>query len=106
MGICSRNSGERSLRDDARINFRIIAYLCRMESKGENEIIIYEPDDTLALDVRVEDESVWLTQAHDRFLIVDEDVYHIGASLKDLGKKLFVFSKMEVLTGSELIEGL
>ena len=31
---------------------------------------------------------------HDRFLIVDEDVYHIGASLKDLGKKLFAFSKM------------
>ena len=33
---------------------------------------------------------------HDRFLIVDEDVYHIGASLKDLGKKLFAFSKMTV----------
>ena len=31
---------------------------------------------------------------HDRFLIVDDDVYHIGASLKDLGKKLFAFSKM------------
>ena len=31
---------------------------------------------------------------HDRFLIVDEDVYHIGASLKDLGKKLFAFSKI------------
>ena len=31
---------------------------------------------------------------HDRFLIVDADVYHIGASLKDLGKKLFAFSKM------------
>ena len=31
---------------------------------------------------------------HDRFLIIDETVYHIGASLKDLGKKLFVFSKM------------
>ena len=30
---------------------------------------------------------------HDRFLIVDDDVYHIGASLKDLGKKLFAFSK-------------
>lgn len=28
-----------------------------------NEIILYQPDDTLALDVRVEDESVWLTQA-------------------------------------------
>ena len=33
---------------------------------------------------------------HDRFLIVDDDVYHIGASLKDLGKKLFAFSKMNV----------
>ena len=28
------------------------------------------------------------------FLIVDEDVYHIGASLKDLGKRLFAFDKM------------
>ena len=33
---------------------------------------------------------------HDRFLIVDEVVYHIGASIKDLGKKLFAFSKMEM----------
>lgn len=31
--------------------------------------------------------------AHDRFLIIDETVYHIGASLKDLGKKLFAFSE-------------
>lgn len=31
---------------------------------------------------------------HDRFLIVDETVFHIGASLKDLGKKLFAFSKL------------
>ena len=45
-------------------------------------------------------------KAHDRFLIIDEDVYHIGASLKDLGKKLFAFSKMEVMTGSELLAGL
>jgi hypothetical protein len=33
---------------------------------------------------------------HDRFLIIDGTVYHIGASLKDLGKKLFAFSKMDV----------
>ena len=46
------------------------------------------------------------TKAHDRFLIIDEDVYHIGASLKDLGKKLFAFSKMEVMIGSELLSGL
>ena len=39
-------------------------------------------------------------------MIIDEEVYHIGASLKDLGKKLFAFSKMEVMTGSELLAGL
>jgi hypothetical protein len=33
---------------------------------------------------------------HDRFLIIDnKEIYHIGASLKDLGKKVFAFSKME-----------
>ena len=46
------------------------------------------------------------TKAHDRFVIIDEDVYHIGASLKDLGKKLFAFSKMDVMTGSELLSEL
>ena len=34
--------------------------------------------------------------AHDRFLCIDDTVYHIGASLKDLGKKWFAFSKMEI----------
>ncbi len=33
---------------------------------------------------------------HDRFLIVDNTTYHIGASLKDLGKKVFAFSKMDI----------
>ena len=33
---------------------------------------------------------------HDRFLIIDDTVYHLGASLKDLGKRLFAFSRMEV----------
>lgn len=45
-------------------------------------------------------------KTHDRFLIIDEEVYHIGHSLKDLGKKLFAFSKMEVMTGSQLISQL
>lgn len=33
-------------------------------------------------------------KSHDRFLIIDDEVYHIGASLKDLGKKMFAFSKL------------
>ena len=36
-------------------------------------------------------------KCHDRFLIIDgTDIYHIGASLKDLGKKMFAFSKLEI----------
>ena len=41
---------------------------------------------------------------HDRFLIIDDTLYHLGASLKDLGKKLFAFSKMEL--SSETILGV
>ena len=37
------------------------------------------------------------TKCHDRFLILDDkDVYHIGASLKDLGKKIFAFTKLDL----------
>lgn len=101
-----------------------------------DEIIIYQPDSTLSLDVRVEDDTVWLSQAQmaelfmrDRTVItrhinnifkeqeLDESCnvhflhipnsdkpvklysrrnFHIGASIKDLGKKLFAFSKMEI----------
>ncbi|MDE5791199.1 MAG: virulence RhuM family protein [Muribaculaceae bacterium] len=45
-------------------------------------------------------------KAHDRFLIIDDTVFHIGASLKDLGKKLFAFSKMEAMSAEELIRHL
>ena len=42
-------------------------------------------------------------KAHDRFLIVDDKVYHIGASLKDLGKKWFAFSLMQDITPQDMI---
>ena len=42
-------------------------------------------------------------RAHDRFLCIDETVYHIGASIKDLGKKWFAFNRMEMPT-SELLQ--
>ena len=43
-------------------------------------------------------------KAHDRFLIIDDSVYHVGASLKDLGKKWFAFSLMRDLDPQELIQ--
>ena len=45
-------------------------------------------------------------RAHDRFLIIDDTVYHVGASFKDLGKKLTAFSKMEIMTADEFISYL
>ena len=42
-------------------------------------------------------EVISFTRSHDRFLIIDEiEIYHIGASLKDLGKKWFAFSKLSL----------
>ena len=42
-------------------------------------------------------------KAHDRFLLIDEDVYHIGASIKDLGKKWFAFTLMRDIGAQELL---
>lgn len=53
-----------------------------------------------AIDVKI------FTKSHHRFLIIDDQiVYHIGASLKDLGKKWFAFSKIE-LDATEMIKKL
>ena len=46
------------------------------------------------------------SKAHDRFLLIDEEVYHIGASIKDLGKKWFAFTLMRDLSPAMLIEHL
>lgn len=41
--------------------------------------------------------------SHDRFMIIDDVVYHIGASLKDLGKAWFAFTKMNDISANELL---
>jgi hypothetical protein len=41
-------------------------------------------------------------KAHDRFLLIDNEVYHIGASLKDLGKKWFAFTLLKDIRTDEL----
>lgn len=43
-------------------------------------------------------------KAHDRFLLIDEEVYHIGASIKDLGNKWFAFTLLRDMTAAELLE--
>lgn len=63
----------------------------------------------LALDVKKANEQFGnfevneLQISHDRFLIIDQkELYHLGASLKDLGKKWFAFSKMDGMTEAVL----
>ena len=53
-----------------------------------------------AIDIKI------VKNCHDRFLLIDdEDVFHIGASLKDLGKKLFVFSRLNI-SSDTILNGL
>jgi hypothetical protein len=65
---------------------------------------------TLLLDVQKFDAQYGKTEirpfseSHDRFLIIDDgEVYHLGASLKDLGKKWFAFTKLEPSTVERII---
>ncbi|RTY91115.1 DNA-binding protein [Flavobacterium sp. RSP46] len=69
------------------------------------DVIIYTKDITKQLKLDLERfnsqyelvEIKQFSKSHDRFLIIDEtEVYHIGASLKDLGKKWFAFSKLNI----------
>ncbi|MDE5857133.1 MAG: virulence RhuM family protein, partial [Muribaculaceae bacterium] len=60
-----------------------------MESNQTNEIILYQPDDTLALDVRVEDESVWLNRLQIAELF--------GRDVKTIGKHINNALKEELL---------
>lgn len=67
----------------------------------EFKIYTHQINAQLALDIKKFNtqhevvEVFELKLAHDRFLIIDNtELYHIGASLKDLGKKWFAFSKM------------
>jgi hypothetical protein len=66
---------------------------------------------TLTLDVKKANEQFGnfevheLTTSHDRFLIIDrKELYHLGASLKDLGKKWFAFSKMDSMVNELLVK--
>ncbi len=71
---------------------------CNLYSKNINQ--------ALKLDVQKANEQYGqfetkkFNKSHDRFLIIDnKELYHLGASLKDLGKKWFAFTKLdEVLT--------
>jgi len=84
------------------IDDSVLVHLTKVAKNVQVKILIKAISDQLALDVKKFNsqyfpiEIITFTHAHDRFIIIDnKDVYHLGASLKDLGKKWFAFSKIE-----------
>ncbi len=80
----------------------VLLMLSKRNKDVKATIITRSVTETIAVDIAKHNKQypsidiVESNKFHDRFLIIDEEVYHIGASLKDLGKKLFAFSKLEI----------
>ena len=87
---------------DNYIDESVLLMLSKRNDGVTAKIITRSISDTLKLDLDKHNKQylpIGIQESdryHDRFLILDEDIYHLGASLKDLGKKLFAFSKMEL----------
>jgi len=88
---------------DNYIDENTLTHLAKKEKGVKVLLLTKNIDEQLNLDIQKVNtqygdfDAKQFTQSHDRFLIIDsgEEVYHIGASLKDLGKKWFAFSKMD-----------
>ncbi len=86
--------------------------LTMLDKRGKNvsaQILTSSIRNTLQLDLERHNSQYppigicCYTKAHDRFLFIDDKVYHIGASIKDLGKKLFGFSLMKGVEARDIL---
>ncbi len=99
-----KSARQRIVLVDNYIDESVLLMLAKRNEGVTAEIVTRQTNGTLALDIDRHNRQyppITIRKSaryHDRFLIVDDIVYHIGASLKDLGKKLFAFSKMEIMT--------
>ena len=97
-----KSARQRIVLIDNYIDESVLLMLAKRNEGVTAEIVTRQTNGTLALDIDRHNRQyppITIRESpryHDRFLIVDDIVYHIGASLKDLGKKLFAFSKMEL----------
>jgi hypothetical protein len=100
---------------DNYIDDTVLTHLTKRKKKVKTTIFTKSISKQLALDPEKFNEQYPVVEikefknSHDRFLIIDNKaVYHFGASLKDLGKKWFAFSKMDIGVGEMLrkLEGM
>jgi len=87
---------------DNYIDESTLVHLAKKKSNIKVRLLCKKVNSQLTLDVKKANEQYGgfelkeFSKSHDRFLIIDEsEVYHLGASLKDLGKKWFAFSKLD-----------
>jgi hypothetical protein len=97
-----RSATQRIILIDNYVDDSVLTLLSKRETVVTAQILTNSISKALALDIEKYNrqypaiEVLTFKSSHDRFLIIDDDIYHIGASLKDLGKKWFAFSKMDV----------
>jgi hypothetical protein len=97
-----RSATQRIILIDNYVDESVLTLLSKREAEVTIQILTNSISKALALDIEKFNrqysaiEVQMFKSSHDRFLIIDDDIYHIGASLKDLGKNWFAFSKMDV----------
>lgn len=97
-----RRACKRVILIDNYIDETVLALLDKRDRDVPATIYTKRIDNNLRLDIERHNDQYepinvrTAPNIHDRFLIIDDTLYHIGASVKDLGKKLFAFSQMEI----------
>ena len=103
-----REATTRIILIDNYIDDSVLTILSKRADKVAATIYTKKPTAQLQLDIQKHNaqyppiDIITFDRSHDRFLCIDEMVYHLGASIKDLGKKWFAFNRMEMST-SELL---
>ena len=97
-----RSARKRIVLIDNYVDDSVLLMLAKRKEGVSAEIVTKHVSETLKLDLERHNRQyppVTVRECdryHDRFLIIDDTVYHLGASLKDLGKRLFAFCRMEM----------
>ena len=104
-----REATTRIILIDNYIDDSVLTILSKRADKVAATIYTKKPTAQLQLDIQKHNAQyppisvIEFDRSHDRFLCIDDTVYHLGASIKDLGKKWFAFCRMDMLT-SELLQ--
>ena len=104
-----REATTRIILIDNYIDDSVLTILSKRADKVAATIYTKKPTAQLQLDIQKHNAQyppisvIEFDRSHDRFLCIDDTVYHLGASIKDLGKKWFAFNRMEMPT-SELLQ--